>query len=92
MPATTTTTDSTLTLLSGEDELASVHTLRGRDKSVNLLKSVAVLELDVSNGCTSSRIVRDVLDDTLDIAVTFGIVIALVAHSSQTTSGMGSVD
>jgi hypothetical protein len=72
--------------------LASVHTLRSTNKSVNSLESVSILELDLGNRSTSARVVDDVLDNALDISMALSEILALVSHSSLTESGVSSVD
>lgn len=81
-----------LTLLAGKDKLASVHALSGSDKGVHSLVSVGILELDTSHGSTSPGIVHDFPDDTLDIAVTFGIVLSLEAHCALAAASVRSED
>lgn len=57
-------TDGELSLLTSEDELAGVKTLRSTDKSVDVAVVVLILELDLGNWGTTTGIVDDSLDDT----------------------------
>lgn len=84
--------NSQLSLLSGEDELTRVKTLRSADEGVDSLESVGILELDRSNRSTSSRVVVDVLHDALSIAVSFGEVLSLVSNRALATNSVGFVN
>lgn len=67
-----------------------MQTLRGAHQSVNSLESVRILELDLGDRGASAGIVVDLLDNTLDVAVSLGIVLSLVGDGALTSSGMGS--
>jgi hypothetical protein len=77
-----------LTLLAGEHELSTVHALRRAHQSVDSLEVVGVLELDLGNGSASARVVHDVLHNTLDVAVSLGVVILLHGHRALASSGV----
>jgi hypothetical protein len=61
-------------LLSAVDELTSVHTL-GTDEqfSVSLIP-VSIQKLDLGNRGSSTRVVKDFLDNTADVSLLFSIV------------------
>jgi len=61
-------------LLPAVNELASVHALRGNHEFSVTLVAVCVQELNLGHRSSTSRIVEDLLDDTTDIAATFGVV------------------
>jgi hypothetical protein len=84
--------DGQLSLLSGKDELTGVKTLRSANKGVDSLESVGILELDGSDRGTSSRVVVDVLYNTLGIAVSFGKVLLLESNRALAADSVGFVD
>jgi len=61
-------------LLSGVDELASVHALVGDEGLGNLLESVGVTEDDLGERGTTTSIVDDLTDDTSKVTVSLGII------------------
>ena len=63
-----------LTFLSAVDILAGVEALGGDHQLLLDAIFVAVAEGDNGERCTSARIVNDLLDDTLDVAVSLGVV------------------
>jgi hypothetical protein len=56
-----------LTFGAGMDELACVHALDGYEVLCSLLVSVCVSEGDLGEWSTSSRVMNDVLNNTLDV-------------------------
>ena len=62
------------TLLAAVDELASVRALSRGPLHIVLLVVVAVVELDLGDRRTTSRVVDDVLDDTAHVAVALSVV------------------
>merc|ERR1719336_3518368 len=69
-----------ISLLASVDELASVHALRGNEGLRLQLVTVWVTECDLGKGSTTARVVDDVLDDTLNVAMTLSII-----YSPQTS-------
>ena len=63
-----------LGLLSAVNKLTSVSSLNSNEKEVVALITVCVLELHLSNWCSSSWFVNDILDDTLCVALTLSEV------------------
>lgn len=61
-------------ILSGIDELASVHALVGDEGLGDLLKLVGVTELDLGERSTTAGVVDDLLHDTTDVSMTLSIV------------------
>lgn len=75
-------------LLSAVDELSGVHTLGGNHELSVPLVAVSIQELDLGNGCTSSGVMEDLLDDTTDVAATFGIIDGAELDGSLTSAHM----
>jgi len=67
-------TDVELSLLTGVDELAGADTLWADHGLGDLSVLVWVLELDLGDWCTPAWVMYDVLDETLDKALSLGIV------------------
>jgi len=65
---------SQLGLLSAVDELSSVHTFGGNEQLLPGLVAVGVTEVDDGQGGATTGVVDDVLYDTLDVAITLGVV------------------
>mmetsp|Transcript_36410 Transcript_36410/g.27005 ORF Transcript_36410/g.27005 Transcript_36410/m.27005 type:complete len:268 (-) Transcript_36410:26-829(-) len=84
--------NSQFSLLSSENELATVKTFRSADQSINSLESVSILELNTGNWGTSPRVMEDFLDNTFNVSVSFGIVLSLVGDSTLATNSVGLVD
>jgi hypothetical protein len=61
-------------LLAAEDVLTSVSALSRQEVLVLVSIFVWVAELNLGEGCTSSRIMNNALDNTSNIAVSLGIV------------------
>jgi hypothetical protein len=61
-------------LLSTVDELASVHSLGSNHEFSITFETVSVQELNLGDGGTTTRIMEDLLDDSADVSVAFGIV------------------
>merc|ERR1719384_3099199 len=80
--------DLEVSLLASVDELASVHALRGNEGLRLQLVTVWVTECDLSKGSTTARVVDDVLDDTLDVAMTLSIIYSPQTSSSLPVLGM----
>merc|ERR1719427_1378205 len=60
--------------LSTVDELSRVHTFRSDEEFLAQFELVGVTERDDSKWGTSTRIVNNVLDHSLDVSITFSIV------------------
>jgi len=69
-------------LLSGVDELTSVHTLGGDDSGVDLLEAVGILVLHSGKRSTTALIVKNLSHDTLGVSVSLGEVSSLVHGST----------
>jgi hypothetical protein len=74
------------------DELAGVHTLCGNHKFSVTLVAIGVQELNLGHRSSTSRIVEDLLDDTTDIAATFGVVDGTKFHSTLASADVGFED
>ena len=61
-------------VLSGVDELASVHALVGDESLVDHLELVGVAELDLGEGSTTAGIVDDLLHNTTDVSMALSVV------------------
>lgn len=61
-------------VLSGVDELASVHALVGDEGLGDLLELVGVAELDLGEGSTTTGIVDNVLHNTTSVSMTLSVV------------------
>lgn len=73
------------------DKLASVHSLAGQEELVVLLVSDLVAELHTGNGSTTSRVVLDGADNTLDVAVALKVVQDAVAGLANAVVVSGDV-
>merc|ERR1719384_840591 len=80
--------DLEVSLLASVDKLASVHALRGNEGLRLQLVTVWVTECDLSKGSTTTRIVNDVLDNTLDVAMTLSIIDSPQKSSSLPVLGV----
>jgi len=78
--------DSQLSGLTAVDELTSVHTLGSDEVGLNQLVSVWVTEDNTGNWSTSTWVVEDILDNTLDITVSLGVVESSQLGSSLSVS------
>merc|ERR1719215_2025454 len=67
-------TDGKLSFLSTVDELSNVHTFGSNHELLVPLQPVGISELDNSEGSTTTRVVDDILYNTLDIAMSLSIV------------------
>jgi len=63
-----------LRFLATVDELTGVHTLSGDKEFFLDLVTVRIPEVDNGEWSTSAWIVNDFLDDTFDVAISFGVV------------------
>lgn len=62
------------TLLAVVHELTSVHALSSDEDLLVLLVAVRVAELHTGHGGTPARVMHDLPDHTLDVAVAFGVI------------------
>jgi hypothetical protein len=69
-----TVSDLQLGLLTAVHELTGVETLNGDEVQVVLSELVDLAELDLGERGTTSGIVNDVFDDTLDVSITLGVI------------------
>ena len=67
-------TDSQLSGLTAVDELTSVHTLSSDEVSLNQLVSVWIAEDNTGDWSTSTWVVEDILDNSLDVTVSLGVI------------------
>jgi hypothetical protein len=79
-------------LLSGVDELASVHAFVGNEGLGHLLESVGVAEDDLGEGSTATSVVDDVADDTTEVSVALGIVEVAELGRGLVQARVGSED
>jgi len=63
-----------LSSLAAVQELTAVNTLSSDEHLLDLLELVGVSEDDLSEGSSTSRVVNDLLDDTLDVAMSLSVV------------------
>lgn len=80
-------TDSELSVLAAVDELSTVHTLGSNEVALDQLVSVGVSEDNSRNRSSSARIVNDLSNNTLDIAVSLSKVQRSQLSSSLSVSG-----
>ncbi|QFZ38568.1 putative 60S ribosomal protein [Clavispora lusitaniae] len=85
-------TDVQRSLLTTVDKLASVNTFVGNEDFLSQLVSVWVSEGNLGQWSTSTWVVDNSLDDTTDVAVTFGIVQGSQLGSTLSQSGVRSED
>lgn len=81
--------DSQSSVLSGVDELASVHALVGNEGLGDLLELVGVTELDLGEGSTTAGIVDDLLHDTTGVSMTLSVVERTELGGSLVETGVG---
>ena len=74
------------------DVLTGVDTFSSDEGLLDGLVLVRVTEDDGCKGSTTTRIVDDLLDNTLDVAVTLGIIEATVLCSTLTVGGVSVED
>ena len=84
--------DGDFGLLSLKDELTSVHALRSSHDDVILLVGISILELDLSDGCSSPGLVHKGLDHSLNIAMSLGVIELVHLHLTDTLAGVGRKD
>lgn len=77
-------------VLASVDELAGVHALVGNESLGDLLEPVGRVENDASERRATARVVDDLLHDTTDVAVAFGIVEAAELGGVLPQAGVGS--
>lgn len=82
-------TDGQSSVLSGVDELASVHALVGNEGLGLLLELVGGAEHDLGEGSTSAGVVDDLLHDTADVSMTLGVVEGSELGRSLAQVGVG---
>jgi len=76
-------------LLSAVDELSAVHAFRAQEELVVALVSVGVQELDLGDWSATTRVVQDLLDDSADVSLLFGIVQSSQLHGSLAGARVG---
>jgi len=74
------------------DELPGVGSFDCNHQLLINLVSVRIAEVHSGQRCATSRVVDDLLDETLDIAVTFGVVEATELGGSLTMLGLSGED
>jgi hypothetical protein len=85
-------TDLEVGLLSAVDELSSVETLYSDESLLDLLVLVRVTEDNLGERGTSSRVVDDILYDTLDVSVVLGGIERSKLGSSLSVLGVSLED
>jgi len=81
-----------LSLLSAVDELAGVHALSGDEQLLPGLVPVGVAEVDDGQRSAATGVVDDVLHDTLDVAITLGVIDRTELRSALTVLDVGLED
>lgn len=76
-------------VLSGIDELTSVHALVGNEGLGDLLELVRVTELDLGERSTTARVVDDLLHDTADVSMSLSKVEGTELSGCLVETGMG---
>jgi hypothetical protein len=79
-------------LLSAVDELSSVHSLGGNHELGITLETVGIQELDLGHGSSTTRVMKDLLDDTTDVTTTLGVVDGTKLHGSLAGANVGFED
>lgn len=77
---------------SAENCLTSEHSLDSKIVLGDFLVLVRILELDLGDWGSSSWVVQDLLDNSLDVAVSFLVVEVLVSGLSESSVGEGLED
>jgi hypothetical protein len=81
--------DGQSSLLSGVDELASVHALIGDESLGIILELVWVTEGNASEGSSSAGVVNDLLHNAASVSVSLGIVESSELGGSLVKTGVG---
>jgi hypothetical protein len=76
------------TLLAAVHELTSVHALSSDEELLVEAVLVGVLELNLSKGGTPARVVDDILDHTLDVALALGEIELTVLGGALPVEGV----
>jgi len=84
--------DRQLGLLSAVDELSSVHAFGGNEQFLPGLVPVGVAEVDDGEGGATTGVVNDVLYDSLDVAITLGVIDRAELGSALTVLDVGLED
>jgi len=84
--------DGQVGVLSGVDELASVHALVGDEGLDVVLESVWVAEDDLSKGSATTGVVNDLLYDTSNVAIALGVVEGSELGGGLVQTGVGRED
>ena len=63
-----------LTLLADVDELAGVHALGGHEQLLPDLVTIRITEMDDGQRGTTTGVMDNIFDDSLDVAITFGVI------------------
>jgi len=82
--------DSQGGVLSGIDELSSVHALVGDEGLALLLEFVGRVENDTGERGAATGVVDDLLHDTADVAMTLGVIEASELRRGLPEAGVGS--
>jgi hypothetical protein len=85
-------TDLKVSLLTAENELAGIETFDGNKVFLDFGELVRMTESDTGKGGTTSRIVDDLLDNTLNVAMTFTVVIDTEGGGTLTVLVVGLLD
>jgi hypothetical protein len=67
-------TDSKSGLLSAVNELSSVHAFGTNEELIVSLIPVGIEKLDLGDGCASTRVVDDFLDNSTDVSLLLGVI------------------
>jgi len=82
-------TDGKLGFVSAVDELSGVHALSSNEEFLLELVLVGMTERNTSQRSTSSRVVDDLSDNTLDVTLLLGVIEGSVLGSALAGSGDG---
>jgi len=75
-------------LLSAVNVLSRVHTLSGDHKLIVPLEAVGIEELNLGHRSTTTRIVKDLLYNSLDVSVLLGVINGTKLYSSLASAGV----
>ena len=84
--------DVELSLLTAVHVLTSVHTLSGDEQLLISAVVVSIAELDLAERSATTRVVHNVVDDTLDVSVALGEVDGAKLGGSLAVVGVSSED
>lgn len=81
--------DGQSSVLSGVDELTSVHALVGDESLGDLLEAVRVTEADLGQRSTTTRVVNDLLHHTANVSMALSVVESAELGGGLVETGVG---